>query len=320
MSSADKNIWSALELISKYAGKHFALWVIIVALLALTPPLRLPFARCVPAITPLLGVIMLGIGLTLTFDDFKRIWTIKPRDIVLGAIAQYAIMPFVAYGISLLFGLPPAICAGIVLCGSCPGGTASNVITYLGKGDVAYSVSMTIFSTLLAPIMTPLLVLLLASRWVPVNAIAMFISIVEVVILPIVLGLLIRKYAEPYVIKSLKILPLVSVVAIIIIVAAVVAVSANKILTTGLLVYAAVVVHNLLGYLGGFGIGKAANMPEKKVKAITIEVGMQNSGLAVALATLYFGPFAALPPAIFSVWHNISGPILATFFARKSSS
>ena len=209
--------------------------------------------------------------------------------------------------------------AGVVLVGTCPGGTSSNVITYLSKGDVALSVGMTSVNTLLAPILTPAITYLLLRTTVNVDILAMFLSIVKVVIVPIALGFIINKFLGKFTARAVKVLPLVSVIAIAMIVAAVVSHNAEKILSTGFIVFAVVILHNLLGYGCGFGLGKLLHFTTPKTKALSIEIGMQNSGLATSLAATAFSSLAmaTVPGAIFSVWHNISGAILANIYRRK---
>jgi BASS family bile acid:Na+ symporter len=264
----------------------------------------------------LLGIVMFGMGMTLKLADFKLVFQ-RPRDVFIGALAQFTIMPLLAYFLATAFGLPPELAAGVILVGTCPGGTSSNVMTYLARGDVALSVSMTMTTTVLAPIVTPLLTWWLAGAWVEISLAAMMMSIVQVVILPIVAGLIINSFFEAQVQKVVKVLPLVSVIAIVLIVGGVVAVSSQKIMETGLLIMAVVMCHNLLGYGTGFLLAKALHMDIAKAKAISIEVGMQNSGLATSLAMLHFGPAAAIPGAIFSVWHNISGSLAANYLSSK---
>jgi bile acid:Na+ symporter, BASS family len=303
-----------LEAVSTIAGKYFAVWVILTSVIAFMFPD--PFLGLGGYITILLGVVMFGMGLTLKAVDFKIIFT-KPLPVVIGVCAQFIIMPLVAFVIAKLLNLPAELAAGLVLLGCVPGGTASNVMVYLAKGNVPLSIAMTSVSTLLAPIMTPLLLLLLAGQWMPVDAVAMFMSIVQVIIVPIVLGLAIKKFFPVAVEKSLTVLPLISVAAIITIVAAVVSGNASTIATSGLLIFTAVMLHNGFGLLLGYLAGKALGQGEVNRRAIAIEVGMQNSGLGVALATAHFGPLAALPSVLAAAWHNISGPILATYWSKK---
>ncbi|MDQ0272510.1 bile acid:sodium symporter family protein [Cytobacillus purgationiresistens] len=303
-----------LEAISNIAGKYFAVWVILAAVIAfLVPEAFLMFGGY---ITILLGVVMFGMGLTLKAVDFKIILT-NPMPVIIGLIAQYTIMPLTAFAIAYLLQLPAALAAGLVLLGSVPGGTASNVMVYLAKGNVALSIAMTSVSTLVAPIATPLILLGLAGQWMPVDPISMFLSIFQVIIVPIVLGLIVKKLLPTTVEKSLNVIPLISVAAIIIIVTAVVAGNAGKIATAGLIVFLAVILHNAAGLFLGYIAAVALKLDEGTRRAISIEVGMQNSGLGVALATAHFGPVAAIPSALGAVWHNISGPILATYWAKR---
>lgn len=303
-----------LEAVSTIAGKYFAVWVILTSVIAFMFPD--PFLGLGGYITILLGVVMFGMGLTLKAVDFKIIFT-KPLPVLIGVCAQFIIMPLVAFVIAKLLNLPAELAAGLVLLGCVPGGTASNVMVYLAKGNVPLSIAMTSVSTLLAPLMTPLLLLMLAGQWMPVDAVAMFMSIVQVIIVPIVLGLAIKKFFPVAVEKSLTILPLISVAAIITIVAAVVSGNSATIAASGLLIFTAVMLHNGFGLLLGYFSGKVLGQDEVNRRAIAIEVGMQNSGLGVALATAHFGPLAALPSVLAAAWHNISGPILATYWSKK---
>ena len=303
-----------LESISNFAGKYFALLVIIVAVIAfLVPETFLPFGQY---ITILLGVVMFGMGLTLKAVDFKLILT-NPKPVIFGVAAQFIIMPLAAFSIAYILQLPSELAAGLVLLGSVPGGTASNVMVYLAKGNVPLSITMTSFSTILAPLLTPLLLLLLAGQWMPVDAGDMFMSIVKVIIIPIILGLLVKKLMPTIVEKSLNVVPLISVLAIITIVSAVVAGNVNNIASAGPLVFVGVFLHNGAGLLLGFYAAKLMGLSELDRRAISIEVGMQNSGLGVALAGAHLGPLAALPSAMGAVWHNISGPILATYWSKR---
>ncbi|PLS14611.1 sodium transporter [Bacillus sp. M6-12] len=302
-----------LERISQFVGNTFAIWVLLFAALAFFSPST--FTWIGPYIVPLLGIIMFGMGLTLSAGDFKEVLT-RPKEVAIGVAGQFIIMPSLAFLLAKGLQLPPEIAVGVILVGCCPGGTSSNVMTFLAKGDVALSVTITSITTILAPLVTPALILLLASQWISVDPAGLFISIVKIVILPILLGLFVKRFFNRQAHASVKVLPLVSVVAIVAIVAAVVSGSQEQIAKTGLTIFAVVILHNVLGYLLGYGFGKLFGMNLSKKKAVAIEVGMQNSGLGAALATAHFSPLAAVPSAIFSVWHNISGPILATIFSR----
>jgi BASS family bile acid:Na+ symporter len=303
-----------LESLSAFAGKYFAVWVIAIAIIAFLIPE--PFLGFGSYITILLGIVMFGMGLTLKPVDFKIV-LMRPIPVIIGVAAQFIIMPLVAFAIAYLLKLPPELAAGLVLLGCVPGGTASNVMVYLAKGNLALSVAMTSLSTLLAPVMTPLLLLLLAGQWLPVDPVSMFMSIVQVILLPIALGLIVQKLLPKVVEKSVSIVPLISVLAILIIVSAVTAANAANVISAGLVVFIAVFLHNGFGLLLGYLTAKAMGLNENDRRAISIEVGMQNSGLGVALATAHFSPLAALPSVWGAIWHNISGPIIATIWSKK---
>jgi BASS family bile acid:Na+ symporter len=305
-----------LQKIGKFAGDTFAIWVLIAAGLAIWIPDN--FTWLGAWITPLLGIVMFGMGMTLKLDDFKLVLK-YPKGVFIGICSQFIIMPVLAFALAKLFQLPPEIAVGVILVGCCPGGTSSNVMTFLAKGNTALSVTITSCSTLLAPILTPALIYFLASEWLPVSFTAMFMSVVQVVLLPIVLGLLAQFLFKPLVAKSVDILPTVSVIAIVLIVVAVVSGSRDKILESGLLILAIVILHNGLGYAFGYLVGKLFGLKYGDKKALSIEVGMQNSGLGASLATAHFSPLSAVPSAIFSFWHNISGPIIATYWSKRAS-
>ena len=305
-----------LEQISNLFGKYMAWIVLFVAAVSLFLPSATLWIQT-SWINYLLMLVMFGMGLTLKFDDFKVVFT-RPRDIIIGCIAQFTVMPLLALLLGKIFRLDAALLAGVILVGTCPGGTSSNVITYLSKGDVALSVGMTGVNTLLAPILTPAITYLLLNTTIQVDMMGMFLSIVKVVIIPIALGFLINRFAGEYTQKAVAALPLISVVSITLIVGAVVSHNAEKILSTGLIVFAVVILHNLAGYAVGFLLGALLKLPMAKKKALSIEIGMQNSGLATSLAGTAFPDLAmaTVPGAIFSVWHNISGAILASIYRR----
>lgn len=269
-------------------------------------------------ISPLLGVIMFGMGLTLQAEDFRVVFS-RPKDVIIGCLAQFTVMPLLAWALSKAFALDEALTIGVVLVGCCPGGTASNVITYLAKGDLALSVGMTGVSTLLAPLVTPLLVLLLAGKTVDVDVLGMLLSILWVVILPIAAGLVIKRLWPRQTSMVTAYLPALSTITICALVLIVIAASAGKLLSGGLIIIAVVMLHNLFGIGIGYLIGRLLGLPSAKRRAISIEVGMQNSGLAAGLAALHFAsyPMATIPGAIFSVWHNISGAIVAKLYTIK---
>ena len=301
-----------------YISEYMGVLVLAGAVLALLFPDQLNILRP-QVINYLLGVIMFGMGLTLKLEDFKVVFS-RPKDVIIGCLAQFTIMPLLAWLLVRLFSLDEALALGVVLVGCCPGGTASNVIAYLAKGDLALSVGMTGVSTLFAPLLTPLLTWLLAGKSVDVNVLSMFLSILYVVILPIVVGLFVKWLWPRFTEKSVAYLPAISSLAIAFIVMIIVAANAQKLLVGGFAIVAVVMLHNLCGLSIGYLIASLLRLSPSKRKAISIEVGMQNSGLASSLATIHFAayPMASIPGAIFSVWHNISGALVARFFARQS--
>lgn len=302
--------------ISSWIAAHITLLVVCTTALALFVPTSFSWIET-SAITPMLGIVMFGMGLTLKPSDFKPV-VMHPKDILIGELAQFVVMPGAAWALCKILNLPSELALGVILVGCCPGGTASNVICYLAKGDIALSVAMTGVSTLLAPIVTPALVLLLAGKQVDVDVLAMFMSIVQVVILPIVLGFIVNYFLGKLTERITPILPMVSTIAISLIIGIVVSHNAQNILSCSLIVAVVVILHNALGLSLGYLIGRILGIDSKKRTAIAIEVGMQNSGLATSLAASHFVmfPMATVPGAIFSVWHNFSGSIAAQIFRR----
>ncbi|HCR1265579.1 TPA: bile acid:sodium symporter family protein [Pseudomonas aeruginosa] len=303
----------ALTALSRFVSASFSFWVLLFAILAFFQPAW--FLPLTVAIAPLLGLVMFGMGLTLKGEDFREVAR-HPIRVLIGVLAQFVIMPGLAWLLCRLLQLPAEIAVGVILVGCCPGGTASNVMTWLSRGDVALSVAITSVTTLLAPLVTPALVWLLASAWLPVSFAAMFLSILQVVLVPIALGLLAQRLLGERTRQVAEVLPLVSVFSIVVIIAAVVAASQARIAESGLLIMAVVMLHNGFGLLLGYLTGKLTGMPLAQRKALAIEVGMQNSGLGAALANAHFSPLAAVPSALFSVWHNLSGSLLAALFRR----
>jgi bile acid:Na+ symporter, BASS family len=310
-----ENIMNAVEKVSNFVGKTFSLWVILFACLGFFAPHL--FTGYKSSISPLLGIVMFGMGLTLSAADFREVFR-RPKDVAIGVIGHYLIMPSIAYLLAIGLNLPPEIAVGVILVGCCPSGTASNVMTFLAKGDVALGVTIASVSTIIAPFATPALISLLAGKWMDINTKSLFMDIVQVVILPIVLGAIVKAIFRKQAEASVKALPLVSTIAIVLIVAIVVGLNQPKIMSNGLLIFAAVILHNLLGYILGYFFAKLFGMDLAKRKAVTLETGMQNSGLGAALAAAHFSPLAAVPSALFSVWHNLSGSMLATWFARRT--
>ena len=298
--------------LTQFVSKTFALWVLLFVFLAFVSPEA--FLEIRGYIPYLLGIVMFGMGITLTFNDFSEVVK-HPKSVIVGVVGQFVIMPAIAFALAKLFTLPTDLAIGVILVGACPGGTSSNVMTYLAKGNTALSVACTTISTLLAPLLTPVIFYVLASQWIDIDASAMFASVLKMVLFPIFLGLVIRALLKKQMAQISQTMPLVSVIAIVLILAAVVAGGKDKIIDSGLLIFGVVVLHNCLGYLVGFLAAKALRLNNYDSKAIAIEVGMQNSGLGAALATAHFNPIAAVPSAVFSFWHNVSGPILANYFS-----
>ena len=302
--------------ISQKISKNIGIIIIVFSLIAYFSPQY--FSWMTSYTTIFLAIAMFGMGTSIDTRDFKKIIK-NPKEVLIGSLAQFTIMPLLAWLLAITFHVNKDIALGIILVGSCPGGTASNVITHIAGGDVSMSVSMTILSTLLAPIVTPALVYLLAGRWVDVSIIAMFISVVKVILLPILAGILVQKISPQTVEKSKDMFPLISSAAIILIIAGIIGANSEKIAQSGLIVLVIVAIHNALGLLGGLLVAKLAKMDYDKATALAIEVGMQNSGLAIQLASVNFAlnPLATLPGAIFSIWHNIAGSIFASIRKNK---
>lgn len=305
-----------MKTICHYISEYMGVLVLLAAVVSLWWPASFAWIDTW-VINPTLGVIMFGMGLTLSPHDFRMVMS-RPKDILIGCLAQFTVMPLLALALTWAFSLPKELALGVILVGCCPGGTASNVITYLAKGDLALSVGMTATSTLLAPVLTPLLVWLMAGTMVDVDTVGMLLSIVYVVIAPIVIGLLCQRFLPKITQAIVPYLPALSSIAIALVVCIVVSHNASRLLVGGMIVVLVVVLHNICGLGLGYLIGRLLGLAEAKKKALSIEVGMQNSGLATSLATLHFAayPLAAIPGAVFSVWHNISGAIAAYFYRK----
>ena len=271
------------------------------------------------AIVPLLTLVMFMMGLTLTQKDFKRIRK-EPKAVFIGVLLQFLLMPVLALTLAGMLQLSNQLTAGMVLVGSCAGGTASNVMTYLAKGDVALSISMTMASTLIGVFATPFLCAFYLSETVSVDTPGMLLSIMQMVFLPVFAGVIANHLLQTQVVKFERFLPSLSILLILCIIAIVVALNSERLVDIGLLTLVAVILHNSLGLASGFFVSRLFGFNLKQSHTIAIEVGMQNSGLGVALALQYFSPTAALPGALFSVWHNVSGSILASAWGKKRDS
>ena len=291
----------------------FPLWALLFSLLAYAQPQWLSGGKA--AIVPLLMLIMFGMGLSLSWADFRRVFR-RPGVIGLGVLLQYSLMPLIAWGIGIALQLPQELLIGLVLVGACPGGTASNVIAYLAKANVALSVAITFASTVIAVVATPLLTWLYLGERVPVPVDGMLLSLLQIVVIPVAVGCALNTFLQRQLTPLRELFPLVSVIAIVIVIGIIVALNQGRIAEAGMAVFVAVLLHNGLGLLGGYGIARLVRLDSQTARTLAIEVGMQNSGLGVALAIKHFTPLAALPGALFSVWHNLSGSLLATFWQR----
>lgn len=292
----------------------FPVWALVTGILAWCLPE--PFIAAKPAIVWVLGLIMFAMGLTLRPENFLEI-SRRPAVILLGVFLQYAIMPALAWGLSLWLGLPASLMVGMILVGASPGGTASNVICYLAKGDVALSITLTTVSTLLAVIATPLLTLLYAGKAIDIPALKMLKDILLMIVIPVLGGVIINTLLDSHIQKIKHALPIISMTAILFIIGIVIALNHDRIEDIGKLLLLAVALHNGLGLMIGYLIPRALGKDQRTARTLAIEIGMQNSGLAVALAVKYFSPVSALPGALFSVWHNLSGSLLASYWRRN---
>ena len=303
-----------LDKIVHFCTRYMSIGVVLIGILGITEPaLMKPLA---PRIPLFLGIIMFGMGMSLTLDDFRNVFR-QPKSVAIGTLLQFTIMPFVAFVLITLFRLPPEIAIGVVLVGCCPGGTASNVISYIAHADVALSVSMTMVNTLLAPIVTPFLVWLIAGTWVNISFFSMMMSIVQMVLLPLVLGVALNYFFPKQVQHVIKVMPMLSALVVILTVGCVVSLSGRAIVDNGLVILTVVILHNLAGMLLGGFFAKRFGLNKPQTRAMTIEVGMQNSGLASTLALMYFTAAGGIAGAIFSVWHNVSGSLYASYCVGK---
>ncbi|WP_026286789.1 bile acid:sodium symporter family protein [Gilvimarinus chinensis] len=298
-----------------YFNRLFPLWAILLGTLGYLLPAT--FTPMAPGIAWLLALVMFAMGLTLSAADFTRVAR-TPKPILLGLVLQFTVMPLAALAVSRLLELSAELTTGMVLVGSAAGGTASNVITWLAGGRVALSVSMTLASTLASVLLTPLITWLLLQNAVEINAAGMLVSIAKIVLAPVLLGVVVHHFTARAVKRIEPLLASVAVALIVLIIAIVVALNAGRLASIGAVVLLAVVMHNGMGLLGGYWLARALRFDEPTCRTIAIEVGMQNSGLAVALAQQFFTATAALPGALFSVWHNVSGSLLASWRKRHN--
>lgn len=294
----------------------FPFWALAGAWLAYLYPAI--FTDLKPAIVPLLGLVMFGMGMTLSGSSFLTVLR-RPVTVGLGVALQFLLMPLAGWLLTLLFQLPVQLAIGVILVGCSPGGTASNVICYLARGDVALSITLTAVSTLLAVVATPLLTLLYAGQTVPVPVLDMLLSILKIIILPVAGGVLLNHFLHRQLAPLARLFPVISVAAIVLIIAIIVALNHAQLGRLGGAVAGAIVLHNGLGLLGGYWLPRMFGRSERECRTLAIETGMQNSGLAVALAVKYFSAGAAVPGALFSIWHNLSGSLIAAYWSRRSA-
>ncbi|MFC1567100.1 bile acid:sodium symporter family protein [bacterium] len=307
-----KNIKRVVNLIEK----NFHILILLFSLIAfLNPKLFLWVKTHIPEF---LGVIMFGMGITLRFEDFVNVW--KHRwAVALGVFLQYSIMPLLAIVISITLGLPKELMIGMIIVGSCPGGTASNVMVYIAGADLALSISMTMISTLLAPLLTPLIIYFILSQKIDVPFAAMVKSVLWIVLFPVILGLFVRRIVHKKFKDLLFVFPSISIIAIALIIGCVVAINNKLLMSFPFLVFIGVLLHNGIGLFMGYMITKVLGFPKMICRTVSIEVGMQNSGLGISLAMKFFSSMSALVGAIFSIWHNLTGIGLAEYWKRRKT-
>jgi BASS family bile acid:Na+ symporter len=317
-------MFGILTTISRFLSAHTPIVVIAAAVISFFAPTTFAWVSGFTQ-TAILGFIMLTMGLTLTTQDMKVLAT-RPWDLAIGAFAQFGLMPLIAWILVHFFHLDTAFAVGIILVGCCPGGVSSNIMSYLCKGDVAYSVGMTTVSTLLAPVVTPALVLWLAGKTIAVDTVGMFINILIVTIIPVGIGFLGNLFfgkKEAFK-KAQSIMPSLSVLGLACIVGGVISAVHSHLLSGGWALFGwtflIVFLHNGFGYVTGYTVGKLFSFSKAKKRTLSIEVGMQNAGLATNLASTFFMascPLSVVPCAISCAWHSISGTLLASLFAWK---
>ena len=303
-----------VDKVGVFVKKYMSLMVLIAAIIAYFK--QEVFLWVVPNMNTMLGFIMFGMGMTLKKDDFTLILK-RPKDVIFGTLAQYIIMPLGAFLVAKAFNLPGELAVGLILLGACPGGVTSNVMSFIAKGDVALSVTFTSISTLLAPIVTPAFILLFAGQWVQINALGMFISITKVVIVPIILGGICHRFFSRFTEKAIRVLPSISGLAMVLLVGGIVSANADKLTYSVIIVAFAVIVHNILGYIGGYITASKIGFDEEKRRVLSIETGMKNATLATTLAMAHFAPQAAIAPAIEGIWHAFAVSVLAIYWVNK---
>jgi len=292
----------------------FPLWAALISIVAFLRPTT--FLGILPHVSGLLMLVMFGMGVTLSIADFTRVLT-RPAPVLAGVVLHYLVMPAAAWLVAKALHMPPELATGMILVGSVASGTASTVMVYIARGDVALSITISSFSTIIGVVATPFLTRLYTDASIQVQIAPMMLSIVEIVAIPVALGLLINTFFGKTVRKIEPLWPLISMVSILLIIGGIVAGTQATIATVGLLTMVGVILHNGIGLLGGYWGGRLLGFDKSICRTLAIEVGMQNSGLAATLGKLYFGPMAALPGALFSVWHNLSGSMIASFWSTR---
>ncbi len=297
--------------IVKFITKYFSVWIILGVIAAYYNPAPFkPLSKYVPYC---IMAVMLSMGLTVSIGDFKLVFS-RPKDVFWGIVLRYMIMPFIAFLLTKLLGLPPVLAAGLILVGCCPSGVASNVMTFLAKGDTALSITVSSINTIIAPFITPFMFAFLVGSIVPVDAGAILLDILKIVLVPVCLGAAIRGLASDFVDKLMPVIPIVSVIAIFVTTSSGFALSAGSLANVAIIAVFAVVLHNTLGLTTGYWAARGVGMPHYKAKALSFEIGMENGGLAMALALAHLAPLAFIPAAIFNLVHNLTGPMLASYW------
>ena len=310
-----------MKRIFKFIEKYFFIIILLAVGISLLYPNSFAWVLSeysgINIINLLLSIVLFTMGTTLKVDDFINVFK-NPKEIAAGISAQYIIMPLIAFCLASAFSLDTALTVGIILVGTVPGGTASDVITFLAKGDVALSVSLTAVSTVISPILTPLITLLLIGNQIHFNPVDMFISIIEIVIIPIAIGLALN-YKFPDFCEKLKdYLPAISSMVVCLIVAGVIGANKQAILTSSMIIIVVIVLQYFIAMGLGFAIGHLVGMGRKQIITVAIELAFQNSGLSTSLAKTHFPSLsqATVPGALYSVWQNFAGSILAYIFRR----
>ncbi len=305
---------SFLAKFAQVVSKGLPLWTILVAVLAYFFPQY--FKGYGAYLTGMLGFVMLSMGLTMSLDDFKFVFT-RPKGIFIAVIGRYIMMPVIAFFLVRVFDVPTSIAMGIILIACCPSGTSSNVMTFIAKGDAPLSVAATTINTLAAPILTPLMFLWLADSTIPVNGMALVLDIIKIVVAPVLLGIVIRSLVPNFVAKAMPVLPAAGAIIVVAIVGYIVAATGANLASVALLVFAVVIAQNLLGYAAGYAASKVARLPELQRRAVTFEIGIENAALAMSLALVHLDPMAAVPGAVFGAVEIVTGSLLAGHWATK---